>query len=453
MGTVGINFGSATSGQGFDVASTVTQIQASEQAIETPWKNQLTALQAQDTVLSSLGSDLATLTTSLQALTDFTGVFSEKQGSSSDTDVLSLTSASIAASAGSHTIIVNSLAQTSSQASSVVTDPNDTLSGILTIQGHNFNVDSADNDTTLASLAAAINSADIGVRANVITDSTGSRLSLVSGTSGAAGQLTVSGTLSGASAGAITFSSSQGGKDASLTVDGVAITTSSNTVSNAIPGVTFQLLGSAPGTQIHVEITNDNTDIETAVGKFVAAYNAVINDINGQEGNDSSGKAEPLFGSPTLALIQSQITGALFSGAASGAIKDITQLGVGLNNDGTLTLNVDTLDSALNSNFSDVTGFLQNSGSFGQTLASSLNNLGTQAPNGAVFLAQQQNGAQEKALNTSISNEDALLAAQKTQLTNELNMANQILQSIPAQLNQVDELYNAITGFNPNPRG
>src|ERR1700733_13673761 len=84
MGTVGLSFGSATSGQGFDVASTVTQIQASEQAIEPPWKNQLTALQAQDTVLSSLGSDLATLTTSLQALTDFGGVLSEKQGSSSN---------------------------------------------------------------------------------------------------------------------------------------------------------------------------------------------------------------------------------------------------------------------------------------------------------------------------------------------------------------------------------
>jgi len=174
----------------------------------------------------------------------------------------------------------------------------------------------------------------------------------------------------------------------------------------------------------------------------------VINDINGQEKNDSSGNAEPLFGNPTLALIQSQITGALFTGAASGTIKDITQLGIGLNNDGTLTLNADTLDSALNSNFSDVTGFLQNSGSFGQTLTVSLNNLGTQAPNGAVFLAQQQNSAQEKVLSTSISNEDTLLAAQKIQLTNELNMANQILQSIPAQLNQVNELYSAITGFN-----
>jgi flagellar hook-associated protein 2 len=448
MGTVGINFGSATSGQGFDVASTVTQIQASEQAIETPWKNQLSSLQAQDTVLSTLGSDLATLTTSLQALTDFTGVFSEKQGSSSNTDLLSLSSASVTAAAGSHTITIQSLAQTSSVASSAIADPNDTLSGSLTIQGHTFNVDSADNDTTLATLASAINSAGIGVKANVITDSTGSRLSIVSGTSGAAGELSVTGSLLGASAGAITFSSSQDGKDASLMVDGVQIRSASNTVSNAIPGVTFQLLGSSPGTPIQVEITNDNTDIETAFGKFVSAYNAVVTDINGQEKNDSSGNAQPLYGSPTLALIQSQITGALFGGSASGGINNITQLGIGLNDDGTLTLNGDTLDSALNSNFSDVTGFLQNTGSFGQTLAASLNNLGTQAPNGAVFLAQQQNTAQEAALTTSISNEDTLLATQKTQLTNELNAANQILQSIPAQLNQVDELYSAITGFN-----
>jgi len=236
-------------------------------------------------------------------------------------------------------------------------------------------------------------------------------------------------------------------------VDGVAITTSSNTVSNAIPGVTFQLLGSLPGTQIQVEITNNNTDIETAMGNFVAAYNAVISDINGQEKNDSSGKAEPLFGNPTLSLIQSQIAGSLFSGAASGAITNITQLGIGLNNDGTLTLNADTLNSALNSNFSDVTGFLQNSGSFGQTLASSLNHLGAQAPNGAVYLAQQQNSAQEKALSTNISNEDTFLAAQKIQLTNELNAANQILQSIPSQLNQINQIYSAITGYNQNKTG
>jgi flagellar hook-associated protein 2 len=453
MGTVGLSFGSATSGQGFDVASTVTQIQAAEQAIEAPWKSQLTALQAQDTVLSSLGTDLATLTTSLQALTDFSGVMSEKQGSSSNTSLLNLSSASVTASAGSHTVVINSLAQTSSQVSGPVTDPNDVLSGSLTIQGHTFNVDSADNDTTLASLSAAINSAGIGVSANVIKDSTGSRLSLVSASSGVAGELSVSASLSGAASGSIPFAIGQAGKDASLTVDGVGITSSSNTVSNAIAGVTFQLLGSSPGTQVQVQITNDNTDIGAAVSSFVNAFNAVMKDINGQEKNDSSGNAEPLYGSPTLALIQGQLTGALFGGTASGAMKDITQLGIGLNNDGTLTLNSDTLNSALNSNFADVTGFLQNSGSFGQTLATSLNQLGTQAPNGAVFLAQQQNTAQEKSLNTSISNEDALLAVQKTQLTTELNLANEILQSIPSQLNQVDEIYSAISGFNQNSNG
>lgn len=445
MGTVGLSFGSATSGQGFDVATTVTQIQASEQAIETPWQNQLTTLKAQDTVFSSLGTDLSTLTNSVQALTDFDGVFSEKEGSSSNPDLLSLTSADATAQAGSHTITVAQLAQTSSDVSTAISDASDTLSGSVTIQGTTFNIDSSDN--TLASLSSAINSADIGVTSSVITDSSGSRLSIVSGTSGAAGQLAITGSLSGASSGAITFQTGETGQDASLTVDGVSVTSTSNTVSNAIPGVTFQLLATS-ATPVQVQITNDTTDIGTALSSFVSAYNAVVNDVNTQEGNDSSGNPEPLYGSPTIALIQSELSSALFNGSASGSITNITQLGLSLNDDGTLSLDSDTLSSALSSNFSDVTGFLQNSGSFGQTLSSALNNLGTQAPDGAVYLAQQQNSSEESALNTDITNENATLATQKTQLTDELNTANQILQSIPSQLNEVNEMYSAITGYN-----
>jgi flagellar hook-associated protein 2 len=452
MGTVGISFGAATSGQGFDVASTVTQIQASEQAIETPWKNQLTALQAQDTVLSTLGSDLATLTTSLQALTDFQGVFAAKLGSSSNTNVLNISSASATAVAGSHTIEITQLAKTSSSASTAVSAANDTLSGTLTIQGQLFTVDSSDN--TLSSLSAAINSAAIGVTASVITDSSGSRLSIVSGTSGAAGQLAISASLTDASSNPITFPSTSGqvGQDAILNVDGVSVTSPSNTVTSAIPGITFQLL--APSTTpVQVEITDDTTSIGTAISNFVSAYNTVIGDFNTQETNNSSGTPPPLLGSPVLAQLQGALTGSLFTGAASGSINNITQLGISMNNDGTLTLNADTLNSALNSHLADVTGFLQNSGSFGQSMSTTLNNLGTQAPNGSIYLAQQQNAAQETALNADISNEDALLSAQKTQLTNELNTANQILQSIPSQLNQVNELYSAITGFNENPTG
>jgi flagellar hook-associated protein 2 len=454
MGTVGLSFGSATSGQGFDVATTVTQILASEKAIETPWNTQLTALKAQDTVLTSLGTDLSALSTSLQALTDFQGVFSAKLGASSNTNVLDLTSASATAVAGSHTIEITQLAQTSSNASTAVSAANNTLSGTLTIQGQTFNVNSTNNNDTLSSLSAAINSADIGVTASVITDSSGSRLSIVSGTSGAAGQLTISASLTDASSNPVTFPSGSGqvGQDAKLTVDGVSVTSPSNTVTTVIPGITFQLLAlsTAP---VQVQITDDTTSIGTAISSFVSAYNKVIGDINTQEGKDSSGNPEPLMGSPVLAQLQGALTGSLFTGAASGSIKNITQLGISMNNDGTLTLNADTLNSALNSHLADVTGFLQNSGSFGQTMSTTLNNLGTQAPNGSIYLVQQQNAAQETALNTDISNEDALLSAQQTQLTNELNTANQILQSIPSQLNQINEIYSAITGYNQNQNG
>jgi flagellar hook-associated protein 2 len=454
MGTVGLSFGSATSGQGFDVATTVTQILASEKAIETPWNNQLAALKAQDAVLTSLGTDLSALSTSLLALTDFQGVFAAKLGSSSNTNVLDLTSASATAVTGSHAIEITQLAQTSSNASTAVSAANNTLSGTLTIQGHTFNVDSADNNNTLSSLSAAINAAAIGVTASVITDSSGSRLSIVSGTSGAAGQLTISASLTDASSNPVTFPSTSGqvGQDAKLTVDGVSVTNSSNTVTTVIPGITFQLLAlsTAP---VQVQITDDTTSIGTAISSFVSAYNKVIGDINTQELSSAGGSPPPLLGSPVLAQLQGGLTGSLFTGAASGSISYITQLGISMNNDGTLTLNGDTLNSALNSHLADVTGFLQNSASFGQKMSTTLNNLGTQAPNGSIYLAQQQNAAQETALNTDISNEETLLAAQSTQLTNQLNAANQILQSIPSQLSQVNEIYSAITGYNQNRTG
>src|ERR1700677_3246684 len=221
MGTVGLSFGSATSGQGFDVATTVAQIQAASAAIETPWQNQLTALQAQDPVFSTLGTDLASLSSSIQALTDVDGVFSNKEGSSSDPNTISLTSSDPSAAAGSHTVVVNSLASTSSEVSDSIANANDTLSGSVTINGQEIDVNNANGNNTLSSLASGINSAALGVTAEVLTDSSGSRLSLESNTSGAAGQITITGSLTDSSTGnSVAFTSGQPGADASLVVDG-----------------------------------------------------------------------------------------------------------------------------------------------------------------------------------------------------------------------------------------
>ena len=451
MGAVGINFGSATSGDGFDVATTVSSIVANLQQVETPWNNQLTALKSDDTALTSIGTDLSTLGSSLQALTDFEGVMAEKEGSSSNTDVLTLSSASSTASAGSHTVLVSQLAQTSSEYSSTVAST-DILSGGLTIQvgageAQSVPVVSGSSDT-LSTYAAAINAAAIGVTASVVSDTTGSRLSLVSDTSGSAGQLTISGNLTDSTtSSAVSMKTGLPGQDALLTVDGVSVDSGSNTVSTAIPGVTFQLLSTSTN-PVQVEITNDNADIESAVQSFVSAYNTVLGDLTTQEGNDSSGNPEPLYGNPIISQLQSALSTALTSGAGSGGIRSLDQLGITITDTGTLTLDTSTLDSALNSNYSDVVGYFQNTGSFGQLLTTTLDGLGNSSPSGAVSLELAADSSQETTLNDDITAQNAIIATDQTNITDELNTANQVLQSIPQQLDEINELYSAITGYN-----
>jgi len=102
----------------------------------------------------------------------------------------------------------------------------------------------------------------------------------------------------------------QGGIDAAMKVDGVTVTSASNTASNAIPGVTFQLLStgtadpSATPPSIQVVIDNDLSSIEAAVSKFATDYNTAIKAINSQEGKDASGNPEPLYGTSVAAQIQ-----------------------------------------------------------------------------------------------------------------------------------------------------
>jgi flagellar hook-associated protein 2 len=455
MATVGLSFGSATSGAGFDVAATVTSILAIASAIESPWKAQLTSLQAQDTALSGLGTSLSTLSTDVSALTNFDGVMAAKEGSSSNTDVLTLSAASTSAIAGSHTVTVENLAQTSSTYSNSITNASDTLSGTISFgsgAGQTITLDSTNN--TLQKLAGAINNGSYGMTASIVTSTTGSRLSILSNTSGAAGQLNVSASLTDVtnSNAAVTFGNGLTGVDAKLNVDGLETTSASNTVTGAIPGVTFQLL--APSTTpVQIQIANNNNSIETAVQTMVTDYNTVVTGMKTQEGNTAAGVAQPLFGSPTLSLMQEQLSSAILGGAASGAVSNIGQLGITLGDDGTLTLDVSTLDAVLNSNFSDVAGYFQNAGSFGQTFSTALNSLGSSSPTGAISLALAQDTSEETSLNTSVTNEDILIAAQKITLTTELNTANQVLQSIPSQLNEINEIYSAETGYNSSTTG
>ena len=439
MGTVGLSFGSPTGGTGFDVSATVASIVGNLRNVETPWKTQLTKLQSQDTVISSMGTLFATLSNDVSQLTDMKGIMAQKMGSSSDPNALTLTAATASAVAGTHTVTVSNLAQTSSGYLAEIASASDKLAGSISIQVgkgtvHQIAVPTT-GDSTLNGLASAINRSGAGVTASVLTDASGSRLSLVSGTSGAGGNITISansitdtavqkltytaggyntvnhdtgvvgsvgnstdiltglielkvgstqygisldssgGTLQDwadqinnhsygvqatvvtsngqsslslvsqypGSAGALTvdpiltdatpglaYTSTVAGKDAQLTVDGVNLTSSSNTVANLIPGVTFQLLGpsakQSDGSleQIQVVIANDNSGVESTVAALVSDYNSLMSAIQTQEGQDSSGVAEPLFGSPVLSLLQQQLLGGLNTQNPNGYLDAIS---------------------------------------------------------------------------------------------------------------------------------
>ncbi|HXR40324.1 MAG TPA: flagellar filament capping protein FliD, partial [Terracidiphilus sp.] len=403
-------------------------------------------------------------------------------------------------------------------------------------------------DNTLSGLAAAINTAGMGVTASVVTNSDGSSsLSLESRTAGTAGTLTVNSSISDTTM-ALGYTSAVTGKNASLTVDGVNLTSASNTVANLIPGVTFQLLSSSTA-PVQVVIGNDNTDVESTVNQFVTDYNSLISALNTQDGNDSSGNPEPLFGSPTLSLLQQQLMGGLntqspngyltsiknSADALSGSIQiavgtgapqtitlssnntlaglaaainattglgvtanvvtsstgshlelvsdtagsagaltvtssitdttsntalaynsggtdinNLTSLGISVNNDGSLTLDATSLDSVLNSDYSGVVGFFQNSNGWGQTFSAMLTNAGTTPGTGILALASSSNSNIEATLNAEISKENSMISKQQVSLTAELNSANEIMQQLPSQLDGVNQLYSAITGYNQN---
>ncbi len=173
MGTVGLSFGSPTSGAGFNVSTTVASIVANLQNIESPWQSQLTSLESQDTALSSLGTLFSNLSNDMNALTDFQGILVGKTGSSSNNNILELTAANSSAVAGTHTVIVTSLAQTSSGYLTPITNASDTLAGSLTIQvgsGAAQTITVGSSSNTLAGLASAINASGVGVTATVLTD-------------------------------------------------------------------------------------------------------------------------------------------------------------------------------------------------------------------------------------------------------------------------------------------
>lgn len=434
---------------GIDVTSAVDAILYADRAPERGWQAQQATLTSQTSAINALETDASSLSDALTSLGSITGALNTIAATSSNTSLLTATTA-VGSSAGNHVITIDNLASTGSWYSDSASSSSAQLAtGSISVKVGSTTTSISTGGTsgidTLDELKASINSQALGVTASIVTDSSGSRLALVSATTGSAGDFSVS------SSGTVGFTRSGTGKDASLTVDGVPITSASNTVTTAISGVTLNLLGAAPAvgtttpaTPISLSLAPDTTSITSGVSAFVTAYNNLINDVNTTISYDKTTQTAGVLQSDSAAQgLQSALLASTNYSASSGAYLSLDSLGISTNSDGTLTLDSTKLASAIQSNNSAVAGFFQGDAfnGFAQTLTSTLDTY-TDPSQGSFTVDLKSISAEYSALTDQTNTLEVYLASQQTILTAQYNAADIAIQQLPEKLKQINALLN-----------
>src|SRR5579875_849406 len=221
----------------------------------------------------------------------------------------------------------------------------------LTVGGTQYTINVTSSNDTLDGLAQAINAANTGVTAQVIDTGAATNpyeLELVANQTGTNSAFSVSTSLSGGTA--PTFTTIQSAQNAALTVDSQQFYSQSNTVTNAIPGLSINLNGVGSGT---ITVSQDAQKLSSDVQSFVSAYNQLLSDIRSNTQGERSEALPPLYANGAIEAL------GLGLQLAIGNV-ELSNLGVSVDNNvaqgnnGQLTFSQATLDSALASNPSGV---------------------------------------------------------------------------------------------------
>jgi flagellar hook-associated protein 2 len=259
-------------------------------------------------------------------------------------------------------------------------------------------------------------------------------------------------TLTPSSDSALTFAKPSNGADASVTIDGIPVSSASNTISNVITGVSFQLNGQLPGSPVTVSVEANTDGASQAINSFVSAYNQIIADINAQFTYDaSSGTSGPLAGDATLRTVQEQLLEAVSGTTVAGSgTPTLGSLGITENDDGTLSVDNSTLSNALSNQFSDVQSFFQDPTSGFATQLSTVVNSLNDPVNGAFTVELQGISNTQTDLTNDINNFEDNLTQIRQQLVTQLTNANDLLQQLPSQLNEINAELGSLPGSSSN---
>jgi flagellar hook-associated protein 2 len=303
--------------------------------------------------------------------------------SNSQTSAFTATATS-SAETGSHTVLITTLAAaqrstgTQLYASADVAIPGLTT---LTLGGTGFPDVSSAAQTIAVTTATptgvvdAINNSGKGLSAQLVSTGSGYKV-VVTGASGASNVFTIVGNATAPDdvATGLNFSTSlQSASDAALTVDGIAITSSSNSVTGAITGVTLNLLATNTSAA-SLNLANDTSGAKTKVLALVTAYNdanVLLDEVTNPKSTFETYGAT-LAGNSSVRSIRDQIRAMVIGDSStkssSGSLSALRDIGIEIDSTGKLTTNTVKLDLALNFNFTNtvtlISGNQENQGTY-----------------------------------------------------------------------------------------
>jgi flagellar hook-associated protein 2 len=391
---------SATS---IDVNAIVTSLMSIERQPIAKLNTKQTDYQSKLTAVALIKSKIDAFQTAVQALSNpSSGSFVAFKTTTSNSSVFSA-SASSSAVAGIYTLDVTNLAQSqklvaAGQASSTTAISDGTATTINfdfgTISGgslaggaysgatftangsatKSITIDGTNN--TLSGIRDAINAAKMGVSASIVNDGSGTpyRLALSSDNSGLNNSLKISTTggdgtinnlLSNDPAGVQKLSQTVAAQNADFKVNGIAISKPSNSVTDAIQGVTLTL-SNATTTPATLTIETDTSAVNDSVTAFVKTYNDLFSAMK----NSSAYKSKSaLEGDATLRGLQSQMRSIASSTVSGGTLTTLGEVGLSFSTTGTLNLDSTKLSSAMAKDFSDVANLFNSATGFATKFA------------------------------------------------------------------------------------
>lgn len=456
----------ASSSVGIDVQTLVSQLMSVERQ---PINNLNTEITSNQTKISSLGT-ISGLVSDLQTAAQGMNTALLNNSTTVSNSSALIATASTTAAAGSYTLNISSLAQSQSlvsagQASSTTAISNGVATTLTfdfgTTSGTTFTsngsgtksitIDSTNN--TLQGMATAINAANMGVTATIVNDGSATapyHIALTSNSTGASNSLKIStsggdGTINNIvaydPAGTQNMSQTVAAQNANFTVNGIAISSASNSNTTAIQGVNLTLTGltSSPAT---LTVAHDTQGITTAVNSFVSAYNALYGQIQSRSAyGTTTAPGGSLAGDGSLRAMMSQLQGIFntpATPAAGGKLNYLAQIGISLQTNGTLSVDSTVLNTAMSNNFSDVSNLFSSTTGFAtrmNTWAQSTLSPG----NGLIPSATQSLNDVITRDNNKISQLEArmtVLQAQYTQQYTNLNMLLSNMNSTSTYLTQ-----------------